>query len=194
MTDDGAGPAAGRRADAERNRAAIIDAALAVLAEDAMAPMEAVAAEAGLSRVTLYRHFGSREALISAIREEAMAEAAHNINATNLDGCSAADALRRAARTLLPLGLRFRIVIQEGGEHAAEVLHQRTAIFRPVRQAIRRGQADGEIRGDLPADWILDAFAALLMLAVRRGAEEPALDPIEAADRVCETLLSGIST
>ncbi len=54
--------------------AAIIDAALGVLARVGIAKLalEEVATEAGVSRQTVYRHFGSRDGLLSAVivREE----------------------------------------------------------------------------------------------------------------------------
>lgn len=57
------------------SRVAILDATLEVLSTDGLAglSLEDVASTAGLSRQTLYRHFGSRDALIAAaiLREEA---------------------------------------------------------------------------------------------------------------------------
>jgi AcrR family transcriptional regulator len=49
------------RRDAAENRAALLTAAAAVLARDPEAPLEAVAAAAGLSRRALYGHFSSRD-------------------------------------------------------------------------------------------------------------------------------------
>lgn len=58
------------------SRVAILDAALRVLTREGLSglALEDVATEAGLSRQTLYRHFGSRDALIGAaiLREEAV--------------------------------------------------------------------------------------------------------------------------
>ena len=56
------------RADAERNRARLLDAANAVFAAGgADASLEAVAREAGVGIGTLYRHFPSRQALFDAV-------------------------------------------------------------------------------------------------------------------------------
>ncbi len=58
------------RADAARNHAAILDAASALL-EQSSAPqtvsMDAIAAAAGVGKGTLFRRFGDRDALISAV-------------------------------------------------------------------------------------------------------------------------------
>jgi TetR/AcrR family transcriptional repressor of mexCD-oprJ operon len=60
-------PAAGhRRADANRNRDAIIDATVATLAARPQASVGEIAAAAGLSRGTIYGHFSSRRQLVFA--------------------------------------------------------------------------------------------------------------------------------
>jgi AcrR family transcriptional regulator len=53
-----------RRADARRNIAAILDAAVASLADNPDASMAEIAARAGVGRVTLYGHFKTRAELI----------------------------------------------------------------------------------------------------------------------------------
>ena len=60
-----------RRADAVRNREAILVAARAVFRRDGLAAqMDAIAEAAGLGVGTLYRHFPTREALIAVLIEE----------------------------------------------------------------------------------------------------------------------------
>ena len=55
------------RADAARNRAAIVAVAREVFAEQGLeAPLEAIAARAGVGIATLYRRFPTREKLVSA--------------------------------------------------------------------------------------------------------------------------------
>jgi AcrR family transcriptional regulator len=59
------------RRDAARNRELLVDAARSVFSSrGADAPLEDVAAAAGVSRTTLHRHFPSREALTSAVMEQ----------------------------------------------------------------------------------------------------------------------------
>src|SRR4051794_41881458 len=61
-----------RRATAERNVEKILDAAAGLLARGAAASTSAVAAAAGVSRVTVYSHFATREALLEAGAERAV--------------------------------------------------------------------------------------------------------------------------
>src|SRR6266568_3752427 len=56
------------RADAERNRALILDAAIAAFAEDGLGvPVQEVAKRAGVGTGTVSRHFPTKEALFEAI-------------------------------------------------------------------------------------------------------------------------------
>ena len=61
-----------RRAVAERNVEAILDAAERLLERRLQATISAVAAEAQLSRVTVYAHFPTREQLLEAVAERAV--------------------------------------------------------------------------------------------------------------------------
>jgi len=75
--DQSSGPQATRplRADAARNRAAIVAVARDVFAEQGLeAPLEAIAARAGVGIATLYRRFPTREKLVAAALTEKVAE------------------------------------------------------------------------------------------------------------------------
>ena len=61
-------PARARRADAERNNSALLDAAAAVFVEGGVeAPVRDIAARAGVGVGTIYRHFPTRAELIVAV-------------------------------------------------------------------------------------------------------------------------------
>ncbi|HXA28444.1 MAG TPA: helix-turn-helix domain-containing protein [Candidatus Angelobacter sp.] len=66
-------PEARLRADAARNRAALLGAARRVYAERGLdAPLDEIAREAGVGNATLYRHFPGRCALAGAVFAEAL--------------------------------------------------------------------------------------------------------------------------
>jgi AcrR family transcriptional regulator len=73
-----------RRSDAAKNRAALLDAARALLNRDPEASLDAIAAAAGLTRRSFYGHFPSRDALVAelaalgAARVAAASDAVHD--------------------------------------------------------------------------------------------------------------------
>ena len=75
MTAPGPAGARGLRADAARNRAAILAVARDVFAEQGLeAPLEVIAARAGVGIATLYRRFPTREKLVAAALVEKIAQ------------------------------------------------------------------------------------------------------------------------
>lgn len=87
MADEDAHPTARRpRADAQRNRVRLIDAAKTIFAEKgAAAGLEEIARAAGVGIGTLYRHFPTRDALVEAVYKNETAqleEAAARLAAT----------------------------------------------------------------------------------------------------------------
>ena len=80
-------------------RDAILDAALAVIARDGLraSRMEDVAAEAGVSRQSVYYHFRSREEVLAALIDRGMAQLAASIRASAVEG-EAEDLVAEAVR------------------------------------------------------------------------------------------------
>jgi serine phosphatase RsbU (regulator of sigma subunit) len=74
---DAGGP---RRADALRNRDRILDAAERLLQQSPSATLADIAAAAGISRSTVYRHFGDRSQMIGALAERPRARPSEEIH------------------------------------------------------------------------------------------------------------------
>lgn len=82
---------------AEQKRRAIVRAARALFLRDGFGVgMDAIAAEAGVSKVTVYNHFGSKEALFTAVITSALDEPLGNASAAALQKLADADDLRTA--------------------------------------------------------------------------------------------------
>ncbi|WP_427018239.1 TetR/AcrR family transcriptional regulator [Pseudarthrobacter sp. P1] len=151
------------RSDAQRNRAAIVDAALACLAVNARASMTEIAQTAGVGRVTLYGHFSSRKELIDAAAAQTMRRAEAELAPLNLDGDPAAalDLLVRSSWRLIDdyHGLIAAAEDELGSDYIREH-HDATMLL--VRHLIERGQHAGVFRTDLSSHWLTACYFSLL--------------------------------
>jgi TetR/AcrR family transcriptional repressor of mexCD-oprJ operon len=181
------------RVDVERHRRALLAAAAEELSRNPEASMADVAQAADLTRATLYRHFSNRQSLLKAIQVEALTRAAETLTACRLNEGSALEVLRRVIESLGKQGMRFRVILLRAPELNTRFLTQRAQILAPVVEVVKRGQAEGDIRADLSADWIVTALASLLIAAVRSGPPVAKSDA-EVSDLIFRTLAGGIST
>ncbi len=169
----------------------LLDAASGALARDPEASLGDVAKLAGLTRATLYRHFGSRENLIAALREDALACAHDVIAGARIDEGTAVEALGRVVTGIISFGGRFRPLLVEGAARDPEFLRQRQEAFAPVAAIVARGQQSGEVRTDVSAQWVATALTALMAAAVRSA---PEMSGTDVAETVLDTLILGIQS
>jgi AcrR family transcriptional regulator len=161
QTAEGARPR--RRADAERSIARILDAAVDALGDDQEASMAEIARRAGVVRATIYVHFPTREALLDAVTERALAEAAAVIAEAEAERGEPADALARVVNAAWrKLGRYHALVAINTSTQTPEQLHRRHGpVLGALLPLIERGQASGAFRADVAAGWHLAMLMAL---------------------------------
>ena len=167
-------PADHRRAIAERNIQSILDAAEALLHEGASASIAAVAARAGVSRVTVYAHFASREAILEAIIERTVARAAVAFDEAASGAPSAVEGLDRAIRaSWAELSRNMAIAEAAAAQLSPDSLRKtHESGYVIVRRLFESGIERGEFRSDVPVEWLMSVYHALLHAAgddVRAG-------------------------
>ena len=182
-----------RRADAERSIAAITDAALECLRADPNVGMAAIARAAQVSRVTLYAHFPTREAVVEAVTERAMARTRELLDATALDALPADEALAaltRASWQILDHHLGLFAAVSATLPPAAMRAHHEQAM-EPLRRLLSRGQDQGTIRTDLPTAWLVSVYYHLIH-ATAAEVQAGRLSAEEAPDTLVATLLPAL--
>jgi TetR/AcrR family transcriptional regulator, mexCD-oprJ operon repressor len=156
-----------RRATAERNIEAILDAAERLLERGRQATIVAVAAEAGVSRVTVYAHFETLEQLLEAVVERAVERTSEALDAVDPERGPPLEALQR----IIDVGWRDldrnNAVAQAASEQLSTEALRRThqAAHRRLRKLVDRGRRSGDFRTDVPAEWLVTAFHALIHAA-----------------------------
>ncbi len=156
------------RADAARNRAAIVAVAREVFAEQGLeAPLEAIAARAGVGIATLYRRFPTREKLVAAALTEKVAEyaeAAERALAAGDPWDGFAGFVQRICELQVgDRGLSDLLSMTLSADEQVEQL-RRTANDQVVR-LIERAKAEGTLREDFVGEdlvLLLIATAAVM--------------------------------
>jgi AcrR family transcriptional regulator len=156
-----------RQAAAERSIEAILDAAERLLASGSDASTSAVAAAAGVSRVTLYSHFPTRPALLEAVAQRVIRRAAEAIAAADPTSGDPADALDRLIEAAWgKLDTHLQLFAAGRAALDADVLRRAHGqIDAPILALIKRGRRSGAFRKDVPAAWLLATYYALMHAA-----------------------------
>ncbi len=155
------------RADAERSIAAILDAAVPVLADRPEAGMGEIAKAAGVARQTVYAHFSSREALLNAVAERALAQTLAAIDAAEPERGEASEALERLTTAWWGSVARHARVL-EALAAAAPTREDVRAFHAPVLARVAALAARGDFDG--PPAWLATAFLALMHAAAEEVA------------------------
>jgi AcrR family transcriptional regulator len=140
------------RKDAAENRAALLDAAVRVLNDDVDASLEAIAAEAGLSRRAVYGHFATRDDLV----REVLAQGSERVGASILDIANEDARIEIALygatlwREVQHASVTAEFAVR--GPHMDLVARALEPARAKLRETVRRGVRDGVLRRDIRPD------------------------------------------
>ncbi len=156
-------PARQPRKDALRNRERVLDAATELVRRDGeRVPMAQIAEHAGVGVGTVYRHFPTREDLLGALVHRSFALAVANARAAAGHPGSALDGVRRFFLATLRDRERFVLPLHGGPAVFSPATRALQAEVRThLRALIERGQAAGELRGDLTPEDLIVATSLL---------------------------------
>jgi AcrR family transcriptional regulator len=178
------------RADASRNRQALLASAGELIAEHGLdAPLDEIAQRACVGNATLYRRFPRRIDLIEAVFAERMAEHVQAVEEA-LEQPDPSQGLRHYINAIAALQVRDRGIadlITMDVSTAPEIEQLRARAFRGVKTLIERAQAVGELRDDCTMEdvlLLLQANAGVIERSNRAGAA--------ASQRLVHVLLDGL--
>jgi AcrR family transcriptional regulator len=157
------------RADAQRNRERLLDAAARAFGSgETDVTLDAIARDAGVGIGTLYRHFPTREALVEATYRAELARLCDSVPellATLPPDQAARAWMDRMVRYLVTkrgMAETLRAVLASGGNPFAD---SRERLLRAIEALLRAGADAGTIRTDaLPAD-VLAGLSGVSLVA-----------------------------
>jgi TetR/AcrR family transcriptional repressor of mexCD-oprJ operon len=183
----------GKRADAQRNIAAIVDAATECLTRDPAASTSEIAKAAGVGRVTLYGHFPSRADLVDAVFVRAIEGGEETLGQVDLSG-DPREALARLIESSWHLVDQYRslLIAAQDALPPGRVRELHADPMVRVDRLLERGRKDGVFRTDLPTSWLVS-----VMHNVMHGAADEILGgrltPDKAAGYITATLLAAFT-
>lgn len=148
--------AANQRADAQRNRAKILAAAVTAIRKDPDASVADIADEAGVGRMTLYGHFQNRAELIDAALVESIERGEEVLSEVPLEG-DAREVFRRLVASSWVLIDQSRALLAAAQKElpAVRIREMHEKAEARMRNLLLRGQREGSFRRDLPVTWLL---------------------------------------
>src|SRR6266540_1424629 len=164
--------------------AAITHAAAQLVARHQDPTVGAVAQATGVARCTVYRYFPTRQALLTAVLDQALLEADHHLTQANLAAVPVPEGLARAVRALVALGDDFLVLARQRLLTGEDI-----PAFSPV-VALDRGRQAGDLRSDLPLSCQVEALYALVH-ACLRASELAAAGPEDISATALRLFLEG---
>jgi len=177
------------RADAQRNRERLLDAAVRAFAQEGPdVTLDAIAKDAGVGIGTLYRHFPTREALVEAAYRNELARLCDAVPGLLAD-LPPDQAMRMwmdrfvdYMTTKRDMADALRAVIASGGNPYSE---SRGRLITAVTTRLDAGAAAGTLRPDVEPGDVLTSLSGVSMATV--GPEQR-----DRAGRVLDLLMDGL--
>lgn len=159
-----------RRSDAERSIAAILDAALNCVPSEGEFNMSAIARAAGVSRVTLYSHFPTREALVDAALQRAFAQTHRALTELPLDEGPPQEVLAQLLSSSWQVLERHRnlYLVASANLPPDRLRAYAELVLDRIERLLARGRSEGVFRDDLPLDWLVATVYTLMHLAAEQ--------------------------
>lgn len=165
--------AASTRADARRNRLAILAAADAAFAEEGIGvPVDEIARRAGVGAGTLYRNFPNKEALYEAVirhHMESVAAKARELSTSERPGAALFEFLGHLAEQASLKRNLIEALTGAGIDVKASLGATKQEVDAAAEVLLRRAQRAGEVRADVS----LEELFALVMGACMFSSPEP---------------------
>lgn len=193
MTPRLASVPAGGSGTPEATRETVLRAAATLLATDSGASLAEIAAAAGVGRTTVHRVFPTRADLLSALALRAVELLSSAITDARPEEGTAPEALERVIEAVLPHADELRFL--DAGPEVWDLPQLQDAwwsITVSLDALVERGQREGTLRPDVPAEVVVEAFTGMLW-GVWQGVHDGRVAPATASRHVVTLVLAAVT-
>ena len=186
-------PAPGSGAS-DATRETVLRAAATLLATDSGASLAEIAAAAGVGRTTVHRVFPTRADLLTALALDAVHHLQEALDAARLEDGPVPEVLERVIEAVLPLADQLHF-LDAGPEvwDLPQLLDAWWSVTASLDALVERGQREGSVRPDVPAEVIVEAFTGMLW-SVWQGVHDGRVAPATASRHVVTLALGALAT
>jgi len=170
---------------------AILEAAFDILVENPGASLSDIAKRAGVGRATLHRYYTSRDELLSALTKAAIEEMDAAAEKACIDTPSCTEALRRTLYALVPLGDRYRFMVDQKFDALPDIAREFERQRQQTEELVEGAKKEGQFDAAVPTSWIVRAYDYLLY-AAWESVKAQEVTPRQASDLAWKTLANGI--
>ena len=135
-------------------RETILNGAAKCLSENPAAGLNRIAEVAGVGRATLYRHFASKEELVEALTDDAVALTETALDQIRGDETISADALERMFDCLIPVGIKYHFLLSQPEIYSSKSMAVLQKQEEEMLQLIRAGKESGIFSREFSDEWI----------------------------------------
>ena len=178
----------------DTTRETVLRAAATLLATDSGASLAEIASAAGVGRTTVHRAFPTRADLLTALALDAVAHLREALDSARLDDGAVPDVLERVIDAVLPLADQLHFL--DAGPEVWDLPQLQDAwwsLTTSLDALVERGQREGSVRPDVPAEVIVEAFTGMLW-SVWQGVHDGRVAPATASRHVVTLVLGAIAT
>ena len=178
----------------DTTRETVLRAAATLLATDSGASLAEIASAAGVGRTTVHRAFPTRADLLTALALDAVAHLREALDSARLDDGAVPDVLERVIDAVLPLADQLHFL--DAGPEVWDLPQLQDAwwsLTTSLDALVERGQREGSVRPDVPAEVIVEAFTGMLW-SVWQGVHDGRVAPATASRHVVTLALGAIAT
>jgi len=178
----------------DATRETVLRAAATLLATDSGASLAEIASAAGVGRTTVHRAFPTRADLLTALALDAVAHLREALDSARLDDGAVPDVLERVIDAVLPLADQLHFL--DAGPEVWDLPQLQDAwwsLTTSLDALVERGQREGSVRPDVPAEVIVEAFTGMLW-SVWQGVHDGRVAPATASRHVVTLALGAIAT